>query len=181
MLIECDAGAEALEQATVTLRNTGSTVLFFTWSRVPRGETIVSANGASESRGASSNPGSGCEGARKALEAGGGVVEGGGGRHAHGDASGEVAVTRHAALQDPGGRFFCYQVGALCNKPYYGTRLWEGGRWAQLRDVIMLTAWSKRFVRPSVRVCSIDFHGGQNTGRPWATSPPTLMHSSSIS
>lgn len=116
LLIECDAGSEALERATVTLRNSGSTVLFFSWSRVPRGETIVSANGASKDRGAGSKSGSGFEGACSALEAGGKVMEGGGGRHAHGDASSKIAATRHAALQDPSGRFFCYQVGCFTQK-----------------------------------------------------------------
>lgn len=112
LLIESSAGSKTLQQATVSVRNTGSTVLFFSWSRVPRGETIVSANVAL----AAGESGSGGEGggdqdavfgeaaaqARSPLS-GGGVGLSTGGKN-------ETAAARHAALQSPDNRFFCVQV-----------------------------------------------------------------------
>ncbi|CAM9943208.1 unnamed protein product, partial [Sphacelaria rigidula] len=44
LLIETNAGADDITQSAVIVRNTGSTALYFTWSRVHKGETIVSAN-----------------------------------------------------------------------------------------------------------------------------------------
>lgn len=101
LLIESNAGEE-LKQATATVRNIGSTVLFFSWSRVLRGETIVSAHGP-------------CGNTSRLGDSGHGVVppvgtgeKGLGGR---GPLVGEADAARHAASQDPDGRFFCHQVG----------------------------------------------------------------------
>lgn len=110
LLIESSAGSKTLRQATVTVRNTGSTVLFFSWSRVPRGETIVSVNGAlaaageggSDREGGSvrnNTPGEAAAQTRSLPERGLST-----GRKAANDAA------RHAALQSPEHRFFCVQV-----------------------------------------------------------------------
>lgn len=103
LLIESSAGSKSLKQATVTVRNTGSTVLFFSWSRVPRGETVVSTNGAfSADEGGSGESVSDQDGVlgeaaaqRRNLSTGGKVGN---------------AAARHAALQSPDSRFFCVQV-----------------------------------------------------------------------
>lgn len=102
------------------MRNTGPTVLFFSWSRVPRGETIVSVNGALGEGGGGGGgsvggtSGSGQDGvitenkARVVVGVAGVQSENGGIL----TASNKVAAgaARHAALQNPEGRFFCSQV-----------------------------------------------------------------------
>lgn len=111
LLIESSAGQRTLEQATVTVRNTGSTVLFFSWSRVPRGGTIVSVNGAV---GEGEGSGGGPEGALTKNKAG--VEAGVAGMQSEKEgiftASNKVAAAaaRHAAMQSPESRFFCSQV-----------------------------------------------------------------------
>ncbi|CAB1098943.1 unnamed protein product [Ectocarpus sp. CCAP 1310/34] len=106
LLIESSAGATALKQATVTVRNTGSTALFFSWSRVSRGETIVSANGSPGSGG-----GEGVPGESDAAAAGGVETEQNRGVTSTAiDKAVAVAASRHAALQKPDGRFFCSQT-----------------------------------------------------------------------
>lgn len=100
LLIESSAGSEKLKQATVTVQNTGSTVLFFSWSRVPRGETVVSANGALAAPGEG-----GCDQGAVLGEAAAQercLPRGGLGL--------SDAAARHAALQSPDNRFFCVQV-----------------------------------------------------------------------
>lgn len=130
LLIETQAGATALKQATVTIRNTGSTVLFYSWYRVPRGETIVSVNGTT---GGAINGRDAhlikTEDGQEVTGVGSGVQ----GRGMPGNiqprdistsdtTSGKAAVApstavdaaaaRHAALRNPDGRFFCFQVWA---------------------------------------------------------------------
>lgn len=93
VLIESAAG-DNLQQATILVRNTGSTVLFFSLSRVPREETIVSENGDI-----------GCSVLANTGRAGGeGIMHES--RHDVNDS----ARARHAALQNPDTRFFCYKV-----------------------------------------------------------------------
>lgn len=91
------------------MRNTGSTVLYLSWSRVPRGETVVSVNGAVAAGGSGSDGEGGGdqdhvvgETAAKARGLSGGVVSVGGGIAG--------AAAKHAALQSPDDRFFCVQV-----------------------------------------------------------------------
>lgn len=116
LLIESSAGSKTLKQATVTVRNVGSTVLFFSWSRVPRGETVVSVNGAF----GGGEGGSGGEGgndqdrvlaetaaARTRSLPGGGLSAG---------RKIADAAARHVALQSPENRFFCVQVTRARNK-----------------------------------------------------------------
>lgn len=107
LLIESDAGDENPKRATVALRNAGSTVLFYSWSRVSRGETVVSANGDSGGDGVSARNGSesDCRGDSQA-----GVVRAVTGGRIVGDTRSKAAIARHAALQDPDGRFYCFQV-----------------------------------------------------------------------
>lgn len=93
VLIESTAGGN-IQLATVLVRNTGSTVLFFSLSRVPPEETIVSKNGDI-----------GCSILAKTGRAGGEGV-----RHESGHVVTDLARARHAALQNPGTRFFCYKV-----------------------------------------------------------------------
>lgn len=112
LLIESDAGGD-LARAAVTIRNGGSTVLFFSWSRVPRGDTIVSTNGDSGGNGSKIGRGGVGGGGINAV-----VVEGesGGGRPERDSIetkSVAAAAARHAALQEPEGRFFCCQVGIV--------------------------------------------------------------------
>lgn len=114
LLIESRAGSKTLKQATVTVRNIGSTVLFFSWSRVPRGETVVSVNGAL-SAGESGGGGEGGsvqyhvlgEAVAEARGLPGGRVLAAGRKMAN-------AAARHAALQSPDDRFFCAQVTPAC-------------------------------------------------------------------
>jgi len=110
LLIESAAGAKALQHAKVTLRNTGSTVLFFSWSRVPRGETVVSANGAFARGGGCCDGGAEGDTPEAAARAQSkrGDVSTAGSRAA-------AAAAKHAALQNPGGRFFCPKVSAGCD------------------------------------------------------------------
>lgn len=107
LLITSTAGCAKLEQAMVNISNTGCTVLFFSWSRIPTGDTIVSLNG--DIGGDSSDSSRERTRARfsRAEEAKDGD-SGNGGKSENGARI--AATTRHAALQDPEGRFFCYQV-----------------------------------------------------------------------
>lgn len=105
LLIKSNAGQKDVARATVTIRNVGSTVLFFTWSRVCRGETIVSMNG---DTGGIGGIGSSNEGRHDSSESSpffpvkaDVAAE---------DGAARAAATRHAALQDPEIHFFCHQV-----------------------------------------------------------------------
>lgn len=98
LLMESNAGQENLKQAMVTVRNAGSTVLFLSWSRVPRGETIVSINGHSGGGGNDPEGNGGCSGHEGSCAEREEVT------------SNEAAAARHKALQEPRDRFFCYQV-----------------------------------------------------------------------
>lgn len=93
LLIESAAGGN-LQRATVLVRNTGSTVLFFSLSRVPRKENVVSENG---DIGCGVLVNTGRTGGEKIRLESGQIVT-------------DSARARHAALQDPGTRFFCYKV-----------------------------------------------------------------------
>ncbi|CAM9801293.1 unnamed protein product [Scytosiphon promiscuus] len=112
LLIETKAGGKALKQATLTMRNTGSTVLFYSWSRVPRRETIVTVNGlAGGGTGEGlAGPGSGARtaGMRGSREPEGSATSGK--TPVAPSAAVIKAAARHAALQSPDGRFFCFQT-----------------------------------------------------------------------
>lgn len=88
LLMETSAGKEEVVQATASLRNVGTTVLFYTWARVPREEA----------------PGD---------PSGGGVPGGESGD----TAAAAAAAARHAALRDPESRFFCHQVKTRARRP----------------------------------------------------------------
>lgn len=112
LLIESNAGAEDLARSTVTVRNAGSTVLYFTWSRVARGENVVSRNGnvgpaSGINNDSSDDIGMGNPNVDKGLAVGGGAGEA---PELGLSDGGAAAATRHAALQAPDPRFFCHQV-----------------------------------------------------------------------
>lgn len=112
LLIESNAGAEDLAQSTVTVRNAGSTVIYFMWSRLARGENVVSRHGNIDPssgilNGDGDNTVKGMPIVDKGL-----AVDGIAGEAPRFCVSyGRSALaTRHAALQSPDPHFLCHKV-----------------------------------------------------------------------
>lgn len=111
LLIECAVGAERLARSTVRIRNIGSTVLFFTWSRVRGGGTIVSLNGETDCAYFARNENDGPSGGgHHACEKENRVVSKEMGRQPTNLSATAAGLTGHASLQSPDSRFFCHQV-----------------------------------------------------------------------
>lgn len=115
LLIEASAGQNHVARATVTVRNAGSTVLFLTWSRVPRPEAVTA--GTDQSTGGVRN-GNG----RQHKSAVSTLVSPGEKGGAPGGSAAKGPAASRGVAQEPDARFFCHQVGNSIGRPVARTQ-----------------------------------------------------------